>query len=195
MNNKVAPRIYVADLAAYNAGWLHGEWIALDGLTVDELRERVEAILAEGTRLYGRETCSVHEEFAIHDYEGFGPIRVGEYDTLETVLGHAERMGDEPNKYFAWIEAGGDAEEFDPDQVFGPYESESDYFDQWIENCYGDMDLETVLVKVGVDPRVAESLSSLIEWIDPDQFIRDQGNPLVAVRAGEYSVEYWEVAQ
>lgn len=189
--------IYVADLAAYNAGYLHGKWIDLDDITLDDLHEQVQAILAEGTRLYGRETLSVHEEWSIHDYEGFGPIRVEEYTPLETVVGHAQRMADEPHKYFAWVEVRGvsDAENFDPDQVCGPYGSESEYFDQWIENIYGDMDVEAVLVKAGVDPRVAEGLSNLLTWVGADQFIRDSGNPLVAIRTGDYTVEYWEVAE
>jgi len=51
-------RIYVADLAEYNDGNLIGLWIdALD----DNIQEQVDSMLAE------RE----HEEWAIHDYEGF----------------------------------------------------------------------------------------------------------------------------
>lgn len=191
-------RIYVADLAAYNAGHLQGRWIDLDAdTTVEALYEQVQEILAEGTRRYARETLSIHEEWAIHDYEGFGPIRVEEYTALETIVGHVQRMGDDPKRYFAWCESRGvsDAENYDPDQVYGPYESKSDYFDQWIENCYGDVDLETVLVRAGVDQQVAEGLSGLLSWIGADQFIRDSGNPLVTIRTGEYTVEYYEVEQ
>jgi antirestriction protein len=122
----VSARIFIADLAAYNAGYLHGKWIDLDAsMTVDDLYAEIKSILAEGTRLC-RETLSVHEEWAIHDYEGFGPIKVGEYDALETVLAHVQRMGDTPGKYYAWLEDGRDPEEFDPDLVNGPSESESD---------------------------------------------------------------------
>jgi len=83
-----APAIWVGDLAAYNAGILHGEWIKLDAeMTIDELDAKVKAILAEGTRRYCRETLSAeHEEWMISDYEGFGPIRIGEYSSLSSVL-------------------------------------------------------------------------------------------------------------
>lgn len=192
------PRIYVADLAAYNAGHLHGKWLDLDAdTTVEELHQQVQAILNEGTRLYRRETLSIHEEWAIHDYEGFGPIRVEEYTSLESVVGHVQRMGEESRKYFAWVEARGvsDGDNFDPDMVSGPYESVSDYFDQYLENVYGDVDVETVLVKAGVDARAAEGLSGLLTWIDADQFVRDSGNPLVAIRTGEYGVEFYEVLE
>ncbi len=78
-------RIYVANLGAYNAGVLIGEWIELpmDG---EELGKRLEAIVAavdnHGER-YGEET-------AIHDYEA--PWTISEYDLLETVNGIAERI-------------------------------------------------------------------------------------------------------
>ena len=71
------PRIYVACLAAYNEGILHGAWI-------DAAREPwalwddVNAILASSP-------IAGAEEFAIHDYEGFGPVRICEYDGLDHV--------------------------------------------------------------------------------------------------------------
>lgn len=189
------PAIWIADLAAYNAGHLHGKWVKLDAdTTLDDLNRQVEAILKEGQRQYSRETLGVHEEFAIHDYECFGPIRIGEYDSLETVLDHAHRIGEEPNKYAAWISARGesDAENFDPELVHGPYESEDDYFDQYLDSFYGSMDLEEVLVNAGLDKRTAEALAPLMTWIDAERFTRDYGN-LVEVSTGDYSREYYEV--
>lgn len=185
------PRIYVADLAAYNAGRLVGEWIDLSEFDdVDDLTTKVETDIL-------RKAKTGHEEWAIDDYEGFGGIRVGEYDSLETVLSHAQRLGDEPGKYVAWINARGesDAENFDPDCVHGPYESESAYVDDYIENCFGDLDLETVLVNAGADKPTAEALSQMLEWRDADALLRDWGNPLVSVSNGDYSVEFYEVSE
>jgi antirestriction protein len=82
----LAPRIYVACLSDYNGGRLHGEWIdaAVDS---DELAEAVQDMLRASLELGA-------EEWAIHDYEGFGPLRLEEYESLETVsavaLGIAE---------------------------------------------------------------------------------------------------------
>ena len=55
-------RIYVADLAAYNAGHLHGVWIDAT-LELGDIQEQVDAMLA---------TSPVEgaEEYAIHDVEG-----------------------------------------------------------------------------------------------------------------------------
>ena len=46
------PRIYVACLAAYNDGRLHGRWIA--ATTADEIRTQVRAMLAASPNLQAR---------------------------------------------------------------------------------------------------------------------------------------------
>lgn len=182
----IEPRIYVADLAAYNAGSLVGRWIDLDGLDVDDLHEVIQSkVLLPG-----------HEEWAIHDYEGFGPIAVGEYDSLETVLAHVERMGDEPAKYFAYVESNGAhyADQYDESKVSGPYESVSDWFDQYIESAYGALDIESVLVAGGMDARVASGLSEILSWIDADQFalMMHCNSNVSIVKSGD---EYFEVSE
>jgi len=61
-------RIYVADLAAYNNGKLHGVWInALD--EVDEIQDQVNAMLKDSPE-------GDAEEWAIHDYEGFEQVQL-----------------------------------------------------------------------------------------------------------------------
>jgi antirestriction protein len=134
------PRIYVADLAAYNSGRLVGQWIDLeDGsdLDHDEFVLWLAAVIDSEILLPG------HEEWAIHDYEGFGPITVGEYDSLDTIASHVERMGDDPAKFFAYIDAMGTycADQYDPDTVDGPYASEEAYADEWLENTIGTVDV------------------------------------------------------
>lgn len=70
-------RIYVANLAAYNNGRLHGVWInATDDL--DDMQDQINVMLK--TTYDG-----LSEEYAIHNYEGFGGYRLGEYAGLETV--------------------------------------------------------------------------------------------------------------
>ena len=44
------PRIYVACLAAYNNGYLHGAWIDADQ-DVDEIRDEIATMLARGTKM------------------------------------------------------------------------------------------------------------------------------------------------
>lgn len=71
------PRIYVACLAAYNNGYLHGAWIdaAQEPWAIyDAVRVMLAASPVEGA-----------EEWAIHDYEGFGGARIEEYTGFERV--------------------------------------------------------------------------------------------------------------
>jgi antirestriction protein len=65
------PKIYVADLAAYNSGILHGVWIdATEDL--DSIQEAIQTMLAASPE-------PIAEEYAIHDYENFQGYSVGEY--------------------------------------------------------------------------------------------------------------------
>lgn len=75
------PRIYVACLAAYNSGCLHGRWI--DATTPEEIRDAVRAMLADSPEAGA-------EEWAIHDYEGFEGVSLSEYASFETVCDLAD---------------------------------------------------------------------------------------------------------
>ena len=64
-------RIYVACLAAYNAGRLHGVWIEQDTLADgDETQARIDKMIAHSP-------VAGAEEYMIHDYEG--PIDLSKY--------------------------------------------------------------------------------------------------------------------
>ena len=69
--NTETPRIYVACLAAYNNGQLHGWWIDADD--ADSVRDQISDMLKASPQPNA-------EEHAIHDFEGFCGLRVEEYD-------------------------------------------------------------------------------------------------------------------
>ena len=71
------PQIYVADLAAYNQGVLHGAWI--------DATQDPEDIEAEIQEILSKSPVPDAEEFAIHDYEGFGSLRLSEFEPIEKV--------------------------------------------------------------------------------------------------------------
>lgn len=71
---KNTPKIYVACLASYNAGILHGEWVDL--FDCDDLNESVQSMLRKSP-------VSDAEEYAIHDHEFCGSL--SEYAGLDTV--------------------------------------------------------------------------------------------------------------
>ncbi len=59
------PRIYVACLASYNAGTLHGNWIDLDG--TEAIEDQISGILKASPE-------EDAEEWAVHDNEFCGHL-------------------------------------------------------------------------------------------------------------------------
>lgn len=82
------PKIYVASLSAYNAGTLHGKWI-----NADQNSDAIHGEIAEMLK-----KCPEHnnpcpsEEWAIHDYEGFGGLRLEEGEDIDQLVELAELM-------------------------------------------------------------------------------------------------------
>ncbi len=74
---QMTPKIYVACLAAYNNGILHGTWI--------EAAQDKEAIQAEIKAMLAQSPIAGAEEWAIHDYEGFCGLRLSEYEDMVKV--------------------------------------------------------------------------------------------------------------
>jgi antirestriction protein len=74
MSNEI--RIYAADLAAYNAGHLHGVWIDAT-LDITDIQDAINAMLKQSP-------VTGAEEYAIHDYEGFEGYNLGEYAGIDT---------------------------------------------------------------------------------------------------------------
>jgi antirestriction protein len=71
------PRIYVACLAAYNNGYLHGAWI--------EATQGEWGMWEDIQKMLAASPIPDAEEHAIHDYEGFEGARISEYTGIETV--------------------------------------------------------------------------------------------------------------
>jgi antirestriction protein len=84
----------VASLTDYNDGRLHGAWVDATR-EPDELHADVDAMLA-------RSPTGNAEEFAIHDYEGFGQYPVGEYDSIEVVSQIARGIAEHGLAFGAW---------------------------------------------------------------------------------------------
>ena len=75
--DRLSPRIFVACLAAYNAGRLHGAWIDVE----DE-----ETVGDAITAMLNASPVAGAEEFAIHDHDGFGGVTIGEYEDIGRVV-------------------------------------------------------------------------------------------------------------
>ncbi|MFL0809114.1 MAG: antirestriction protein ArdA [Agarilytica sp.] len=122
-------RIYVACLAAYNNGYLHGKWIDATQ-DMDDIWEEVKAML---------EASPVEEEaeeYAIHDFEGYGSYRLSEYEGLESaheiacfIEEHGE-LGAEVLSYFSDMD---EAKKMLEENYNGCYSSLADYAQELTE--------------------------------------------------------------
>lgn len=81
------PKIYVACLASYNNGKLHGKWIDAT-LSGDEIQEEVNTMLAFSTEIHP-------EEWAIHDYQDFECINIDEWQSFDEVSEIANMLIDD----------------------------------------------------------------------------------------------------
>lgn len=125
MEKKDPIRIYVACLASYNNGILHGAWIDTCQDS-DEIRSEVQAMLAASS-------IENAEEWAIHDYEGFEGIELSEYSSFETVAELAafvEERGELGAKVYANFSNLDDATTALEDHYCGCYDSVSDFAEE-----------------------------------------------------------------
>lgn len=126
------PRIYVASLSDYNAGNLHGAWIDVDGKDEDEINKEIQEMLAESRN-------QPAEEYAIHDYEDFSGIKIGEYESIDTIAALAEAIEDH-GEAFALVYA--DYNDIDSaitavkDRYCGEYDSMEEYAEEFYNDCY-----------------------------------------------------------
>lgn len=129
------PRIYVASLADYNAGRLHGRWIET-GFGEECIRDDIQAMLAESAEPGA-------EEYAIHDFEGFGPVEIDEYDSIAFIAALTEVLEDVGNGFGYYFNVMGvdrtaaaveDARSDFDDAYIGLYNSVRDYAEQYLED-------------------------------------------------------------
>jgi len=136
-------KIYVACLAAYNNGILHGRWIdATQG--EDYIREGIKAMLAASP-------VSGAEEHAIHDYEGFEGVSIREYESVQHVADLAafiEEHGAIAGKLVEYFNDLEEAREALEDHYCGVYASVADFAQEI----------------TGGTTKIPESLQYYIDW-------------------------------
>ena len=147
-----SPSIYVACLASYNSGHLHGRWIDLTGgedATETDIREMLATSPAPDA-----------EEYAVHDFEGFGAYRVSEWSNVSTLVEIAEAVEEYGPFILAYLaevhddlgDAVASAEEMTEADSFAAYVSD------YVDDC----------ILAEVDPG-----SPLALYFDYDKFERD----------------------
>lgn len=144
-------RIYVANLGDYNAGRLIGRWIDVDGLDAEDIAEEIATMMVEED--------AEGEEYAIHDYDDFGPFKVEEYDSLERVAALAKALLDvvDVDALAAFMDNRG-SRDFDDelmndfnDAYLGEWESAADWAEAFAESC-------------GIAPKAVGGMASYVRF-------------------------------
>ena len=144
------PRIYVASLSDYNAGRLHGAWLDATA-EYEDLATSVGHMLALSPE-------PIAEEWAIHDYENFGGLRLSEYEPLSIVSIIGQGIAEHGPAFAAWA----DIVEKDPDQLSqfeDAYQGEWASIVDYAENLVDDL---------GIDAELDRHFDSLRPYIKVD---------------------------
>lgn len=170
---KLTPRIYVASLSDYNAGILHGEW--LDATTdAEEMEEEVRSMLASSP-------SPGAEEWAIHDYEGFGPLCLSEYESLSTVATLAGGIAEHGAAFAHWAALVGTTDPDALDRFEDAYLGQAESIESYAEELLDDMGVFRQLEDV-----LPENLQPYVSF-DVAGFARDLelSGDVVTSEAGE----------
>jgi antirestriction protein len=128
MNNDFTPRVYVACLAAYNNGFLHGEWIDINRDS-SEIWEDIERIIS---------TSPVEdaEEWAIHDTDLMGVnFEFSSSDSLSD-LGYALAEHGQPlAEYIKHYGFNDESVENFQESYLGEFDSLVDYIAELYDDC------------------------------------------------------------
>lgn len=122
-------RIYIACLASYNNGILHGAWI--------DANQNENDILDAIKEMFAKSSIPNAEEYAIHDYEGFEGISITEYQGLQSVCEIAafiEECGALGAKLFEYYNEIDEARRALEDRYFGEYTSVADFCEESTAN-------------------------------------------------------------
>ncbi len=126
------PRVYVADLSAYNNGTLHGVWVDATQ-DPDSMWEQINSMLAQSPEASA-------EEIAIHDYENFGPLSLSEYESITTVSKIGQGFEHHGRAFLHWVAYVGttDADYLDQfeDAFQGEWSSMEEYVGE-LADAYG----------------------------------------------------------
>jgi antirestriction protein len=169
---EATPRIYVADLAAYNSGLLRGIWIDADQ-EPEELHDQIAGMLAKSPEPFA-------EEWAIHDYEGWNGLKLGEWENLDRVSKIAGGIREHGLAFAHW------AALVDNDEELEQFEER--YLGRWDGRTeYAADVLDDLGLYEQVEQAVPENLQPYVT-LDAEGFGRDLelGGDITVVADGSY---------
>ncbi len=128
-----APQIWVGSWLDYNNGVLHGQWI--DAARDDgDVWADIQAMLAASPTALS--TGEAAEDWGIFDYDNFGPLKVGEQETISFVTAVARGIAEHGPAFAAWADVVEDEAQLGgfTDAYLGEYDSLEAYADQLVDD-------------------------------------------------------------
>lgn len=165
--------IYIANLRKYNEGYLVGGWLPLP-TTEDELQEFLEDVV---------KIDDEHEEYAIHDYETYLDIKIGQYDDIMELSEQIETIEGFNNHEYEAFQAYIECESSNLDDAIECIQSGRYSFYPGINN-YSDLG-ERYFHDLGYASLVPEYLH---EYIDFKKFGEDYGEYGIITSYGYFEV-------
>jgi antirestriction protein len=199
--SRPAPRVYVACLAAYNNGCLHGQWIDANQ-PVDDIWSEVQEMLAASPEnatcqwcgavmvstdgpvrwdkpcTHGEHFPASAEEWAIHDYEGFGALQLSEWESFERVSAIAAGVENHGDAFTAWLSYDSSRDPSDLDAFDDAYRGEWDSLRDYAEDFADSTGLYDMASEAG-SPYVT---------VDVDALERDLDIDLYTVESDHYTI-------
>lgn len=160
---QLQPAIWVASLADYTNGHLHGQWI--------HANQQPSALYAAVHDMLANSPTPGAEEWAIFDYDDFAGLHIDEHDRLEDIAAIATGLRTHGPAFGAWakrvrIESKPEALDHQRLEAFEDYFlGEFDTPDEWAHDLLGE-------AISGVEEHIPQSLQSYIHF-DYNAFARD----------------------
>jgi antirestriction protein len=152
------PKIYAVCLSGYTNGFSHGKWIDCDG-NCDSIMANIKAMLSNSP-MAKIQAC---EEWAIHAYEDFQGISIGEYESINDIIKIVSKLKEHGEAFAAFLDFWSltDINEFDSSYQ-GCYKSEEEFIEQY----YNDAGITKQIEAAGL-----QSIYIDFELITTDRFV------------------------
>ena len=128
---ELTPRIYVTSLSDYNDGRLFGRWI--------DANQTPEALYDEVTQMLEDSPMPYAEEWGIFDYEGFGPLRIDEYEDIRTLSTIAIGISEHGEAFAHWVDLTGNRGPFSVDTFLEAYVGSFESVETFAETVLEDL--------------------------------------------------------
>jgi len=141
--------LFITDLAAYNNGYLIGEWVSLP-MDEDDLKAKIDEILSIGAKACGDDE---HEEIFLTDYE-CDYLEIAEYDNpfkLNEMAEQADGLNDHEVKMVRFLLRNGLVNNFEEslekyeDVIIHEDSTMEDVAYEFVNECYNLKDLAPII--------------------------------------------------